>query len=633
MANPLKLDTITFSEFGLNTANPLYTFSGVLAGKDLTAQFTGEIVNDSCDPTSPCIAANTSYDGPVTLSFNTPVSAISFDAGCFNSAKSTRVVIEGLNGFKVEFVTNTVDTGIYEHFSFDYGENVISRVRIVPIGSDLAGFAVDNFDVTVLPEARSLSTSGDRAIDALLGKKAWNGNDITYSFLKAGSKLPGYGDGPETFPGSQNRHDTSAPFSNGQKLMAKQALGFWDNVADLNLTRVSDTGSAPGMLRYGVADISAPADAFLPGNFAHSGDVRIDVSRPTTRALPGSYDFTSIMLHETGHALGLKHPHSHGGSGVVMPANQDSIEFSVMSYRSYPGASTSDGLTIADGSYPQTLMMNDIAAIQHIYGANFSTHAGDTVYHFDPGKAKIFETIWDGGGEDTYDMSAYTTGVTVNLGPGRWSVLAPSQLAVLDDISATKVYARANVFNAKLYMSDTRSLIENATGGHGNDILRGNQADNVLRGGDGKDTLDSLAGRDMLFGERGADFLFGGSANDRLVGGLGRDELRGGQGNDRFVFEELAESHAGAGKRDVITDFIQGDDRIVMWLIDADTTSSGLQDWNFIGDAAFANAGDLRYVRRANMTVVQADANGDGVADFEVQISQSIDLTAGDFLI
>ena len=95
-----------------------------------------------------------------------------------------------------------------------------------------------------------------------------------------------------------------------------------------------------------------------------------------------------------------------------------------MSYRSYIGASVTGGLTNGTWSFPQTLMMYDIAALQDMYGANYTTNSGNTVYKWDPntgqefingvaqaapGGNKIFMTIWDGGGNDTYDFSNYTT--------------------------------------------------------------------------------------------------------------------------------------------------------------------------------------------------------------------------------
>ena len=91
-------------------------------------------------------------------------------------------------------------------------------------------------------------------------------------------------------------------------------------------------------------------------------------------------------------------------------------------------------------------MMYDIAALQYLYGANYNTNNTDTVYKWNPatgqetingvaqaapGGNTIFMTIWDGGGNDTYDFSNYTTNVTVNLQPGSWTTTSTAQLANL----------------------------------------------------------------------------------------------------------------------------------------------------------------------------------------------------------
>ena len=78
----------------------------------------------------------------------------------------------------------------------------------------------------------------------------------------------------------------------------------------------------------------------------------------------GNYAWLTI-IHETGHLLGLKHPQDVSGSFGAAPVSADSLEYSVMSYRSYIGASTTGGLTNATWSFPQTLMMYDIAALQY----------------------------------------------------------------------------------------------------------------------------------------------------------------------------------------------------------------------------------------------------------------------------
>ena len=120
------------------------------------------------------------------------------------------------------------------------------------------------------------------------------------------------------------------------------------------------------------------------------------------------------------------------GSGSL-PAELNSLEFSLMTYSTYVGQSPVGRLTFEQWSAPQTYMMLDIAALQYMYGADYTINSTDTVYTWspatgetyvngnlaiDPGGNRIFATIWDGGGIDTYDLSNYTTGVTVDLGPG-----------------------------------------------------------------------------------------------------------------------------------------------------------------------------------------------------------------------
>ena len=115
-----------------------------------------------------------------------------------------------------------------------------------------------------------------------------------------------------------------------------------------------------------------------------------------------------------------------------MPHDHDLVEYSVMSYRSYVGASKS-AYTNGTGSFPQTLMMYDIAAIQALYGANYNSNGDDTTYHWDPNSGEFFingegqgtpignrafMTLWDGGGHDTYDFSNYGTDLNVDLQPG-----------------------------------------------------------------------------------------------------------------------------------------------------------------------------------------------------------------------
>src|SRR5262249_54888249 len=231
----------------------------------------------------------------------------------------------------------------------------------------------------------------------------------------------------------------------------------------------------------------------------------------------GSYAFYTSM-HEIGHNLGLKHGHEDDGIHGVLPSGHNSTEWSLMTYHSYLGGDLF--YRNADGSGPQTYMIDDIAALQFLYGANYTTNSGNTTYSWSPTTGEMFvngvgqgasttntiyESIWDGGGTDTYNLSNYTTNLTIDLRPGYWSTFSTAQLADLDGSAPGAHIAHGNVANAYLYNNDPRSLIENAIGGSGNDTLTGNDGANSLAGGLGNDKIEGGPGNDKLDGGAGTD--------------------------------------------------------------------------------------------------------------------------------
>ena len=274
---------------------------------------------------------------------------------------------------------------------------------------------------------------------------------------------------------------------------------------------------------------------YYPSSAPEGGDVWFGTAYNYSLASFGNYYFTTA-LHELGHAVGLKHSQETGGvANVAVPAPHDDSEYTVMSYRSYVGGPLT-GYTNEAYGYPQTYMANDILALQTLYGANYTTHSENTVYTWSPttgqefingvaqpapgggigGSAnRIYMTVWDGNGVDTYDMSNYTTGVTINLNPGASSITSTTQLAYLGNGH----YASGNVYNAYLYNNDARSYIENAVGGSGNDTLIGNAIANNLNGGSGNDTLTGGGGNDTIIGGPGNDTaVYSGNEANYLIG-------------------------------------------------------------------------------------------------------------------
>jgi serralysin len=369
---------------------------------------------------------------------------------------------------------------------------------------------------------------GNAAFDGLLSKGAWlvSSGPLSFGFTTGPSAYADYG-----FVGSQE-HLTARPLSNagGAADSAVRAVqtGFAmvASLTDLGVIEFT-TFPASADSRVAITGQSGGAGgfAYYPG-FGRGGDVWFNNNFPDT-ALVGSSAFY-VALHEIGHAVGLKHGHEgSNNNNTVLPIDQDSWEFSIMTYRPYVGASpTSFGQT---ASFPQSFMMLDIVALQWMYGADYTSNAGNTTWRFDPvtgetfvdgvglgppqtvwwDTPKLFRTIWDGGGIDTYDFSAYDAShqMRIDLAPGAWTDVdadSHAQAAYLGG-GPNEGYARGQVANAFTYFGDPRSLIENAIGGAGDDIISGNDANNRLEGRDG---------------------------NDLLVGGLGNDVLDGGAGTD-----------------------------------------------------------------------------------------------------
>lgn len=386
----------------------------------------------------------------------------------------------------------------------------------------------------------TVGATGNQNIDALLNGMRWSASTLTFGFP---SDAEAYG--PDYVGGEpQNNFE---PVNATQRDAVRDALDNVSAVCNLTFVETSDADAGEATLRFASSDRLGTAWAYFPAETDEAGDTWFNNSSGAfDDPQPGNYADLTVM-HEVGHALGLKHAHETTGNGA-MSSDRDSHEYTVMSYRSYIGADPYWGLTNETWGFPQTLMMYDIAALQEMYGANFDTNSGDTTYSWDPntgelsidgvgqgapGANRVFMTVWDGNGNDTYDLSNYTTRVRIDLRPGEWTTTSEVQRANLGDGNI----ARGNVANSLLYHGDTRSLIENAVGGSANDTLIGNEASNVLDGRGGRDTV-------VLAGTR-ADYVFAGTTANFTATGFGATDTLVNVEFVRFAGDNTTYSAAG----------------------------------------------------------------------------------------
>ncbi len=259
-----------------------------------------------------------------------------------------------------------------------------------------------------------------------------------------------------------------------------------------------------------------------------------------------------------------------------------------------------------------------------------------------------------GNGIDTVRYEQSTAGVTVNLATGTASGgdAAGDSFTSIENLTGS-THNDALTGDAGANRLDGNAGDDRIWGGDGNDTLIGGHGADVLAGGQGNDTVDystslsavtvnlatgtgsggdaqgdKLSSIENVTGSGFDDHLTGNAVANQIFGGGGADILTGGAGADTFVFKAILDS--APGHEDQITDFssAQGD-HISLVGIDANTKVAGDQAFNYIGSTAFSDvAGQLRYADH----FLEGDVNGDGIADFRVQVNVA-SLSHSDLLV
>ncbi|MEM7425638.1 MAG: M10 family metallopeptidase C-terminal domain-containing protein [Pseudomonadota bacterium] len=362
------------------------------------------------------------------------------------------------------------------------------------------------------------------------------------------------------------------------------------------------TANGSGILEFG----SSPALAQSGSEYVGYGAVNVTDARMQVAAETGGGSFQDWqLLKHAGHLLGLGGPQDMlaFSDGLPGPNPWNNARFTVM-------ANTEDAASLADDhGHAVSFSAIDIAALHLLYGANWATHATDTVYSLsDAGAAALdldgedgnvsigraWYTIWDGAGTDevryngaqdalinlnaaavTYDLQSQQSdpdvaGLTFLLDHMMQSgdVRQEFWLELFDpDTNGLAQFSRlfdpiTETFQAGGISIARDAVIENARGGSGNDLLIGNDADNRLLGNDGDDVifagvegnnyLSGGNGNDILHSIAGENELIGGNGDDTLWGGYFNDILNGGKGNDWLAGGEGDDNLKGGSGDDIL---------------------------------------------------------------------------------
>jgi Peptidase M10 serralysin C terminal len=355
------------------------------------------------------------------------------------------------------------------------------------------------------PKIGAKALSGQVPIDALINTEGnyWDsrasGGVITYSFYQASS-------GP--YYGSEQVSELNSAI----KASVREILKNLETYIDQQFVEVTDTSSSRGVIRYMFSDGGGGANAdyyaysYYPWSEAIGSDVHLnpiwDARSYSSFSNGAGTDGYTTLIHETLHALGLKHPGNYDAlsdhnEGPFLDPNQDNKSNSVLSYN-------------RTGTASITPLTYDIRALQYLYGAKPNAPT-DSTYQFTAptnytqggqtfGNAgRVYQSLWDAGGIDTIDLSGGNFDYHIDL---RDSGLVTTQLG-LTGSNYTDIVTNQG-FVAPQYGTwlSAGSVIENVVSSIGNDRIIANNAANRFSGygsdNFGNDQLDNTNGADLL---------------------------------------------------------------------------------------------------------------------------------------
>lgn len=381
-----------------------------------------------------------------------------------------------------------------------------------------------------------LASSDPAVVGMLIGTLAkWTGTNLTYSFPTTM---------PTDYTGKSAYSSNWSALNVAEQSAVRSVFSKLAEIVPLHLTEVS--GSA-GDLRFSVVDQTGSSGFAVtpaenrPFGGAEEGDVFLATSNRTDSSVSGYQPKDNgflTVLHEVGHAVGLKHPFE----SPVVPQGTDNQDYSVMSYteaRNLTAKFTKNGNS-ANVVYDWLAMdpgyaVNDVSALQVLYGANTQTRTADSSYSVSS-RNNEYLCIWDAGGTDTINAASATGICRVNLNSGTFSTIdlwpleqqKAATLAQLGQGFSSFVNSAYDNQASHLYTGENNlsiahgAVIENVTTGSANDTVIDSKYNNQINTGAGDDVIE-----------------LGGGGFDTIDGGSGFDTVRFASVNKSQIQQEL----------------------------------------------------------------------------------------------